>query len=325
MFERGIREVAVCGNRETNLLRSRLNRFAPAGMRVSYHEDPMPRGAAGAARDAALATSAQTFVIAEGTAIPNLDLGDLLAKHRESGARLTLVIHTETRRTDDRPVHVPSGIYVFERSAFELVPARGFCDIKETLIPALNAAGQRVLPYAAATAAPQVLNAATYMAVNDWVIEGLVRSNEELVGYHRSSQGLVHRDAYIARDASIIGPVLIGPGARILSGAVIVGPTSIGREATIEPGAMVSRSAIWRRAVVGECATVDRSIVGDDAVVAAETQALRGVVVADRKPEPTHSVSAPTVYATRTSASDIASRLGRLVFGAGWSRSPAAQ
>src|SRR5262245_19668783 len=43
----GVGEVAVCGNREPRLLQSRLSRYVPLGMKVSYHEDRMPRGAAG--------------------------------------------------------------------------------------------------------------------------------------------------------------------------------------------------------------------------------------------------------------------------------------
>ena len=322
----GVRDVAVCGNRETQILQSRLARHVPAGMRLSYRQDPMPRGAAGCARDAALSTDGQTFVVAEGTAIPNVDLEALLARHRQSGACVTVVVHTEVRRNADRVMHVPSGIYVFERRAFDGVASHGFCDIKETLIPQLYAKGERIEPFEAATAAARVLDAATYMAVNEWVIEELARSGEELEGYQRSAYGLVHRDAYVAKDASIIGPVLIGPGARVLSGAVLVGPTSVGREATIEAGAMVSRSAIWRRSVVGEFATIDRTIVADDAVVDAETQSILEIVTADQRGDSVPDwVDAQSVFAEPQTSMDMGARLGRLVFGAGWSRSPAAQ
>ena len=53
LHREGISDVAVCGTRETRLLEARLARHVPYGMTVSYHEDPMPRGAAGSARDAA--------------------------------------------------------------------------------------------------------------------------------------------------------------------------------------------------------------------------------------------------------------------------------
>jgi NDP-sugar pyrophosphorylase family protein len=322
----GIREVAVCGNRETRVLRSQLARHIPPGMTVSYHEDPMPRGAAGSARDAASATEAHTFVVADGTAIPDVDLSDLLLKHHTSGACVTVVVHTEARRNGGAALHVPSGIYVFTRRALDKVPTHGFCDIKEKLIPQLYGAGERIVAYEAAAAIPRVLDASTYMAVNEWMVEHLVSSGDEQDGYLRSGNGLVHRDAFVADDAAIVGPVLVAPGARILSGAVVIGPTSIGREATIGCGGLVSRSAVWRRSVIGEHAVADRCIVADDAVMEAGTQKFLGVVIAGRRSNSeTDWVARQVLDLPKNLAPEIGARLGRLVFGASWSRSPAAR
>ena len=47
---------------------------------------------------------------------------------------------------------------------------------------------------------------------------------------------------------------------------------------TIKSGALVSRSAVWRRSIVGANASADRCIVADDAVVGAEERAFRTVV-----------------------------------------------
>jgi NDP-sugar pyrophosphorylase family protein len=326
LHRQGIREVAVCGNRETRILQSRLARHVPLGMTVSYHEDPMPRGAAGSARDAAVLSGADTFVVADGTAIPNVDLSDLLSKHRSSGACVSVVFHSEARRNGNPALHVPSGIYVFERRAFAQVPPHGFCDIKERLIPLLYDAGERIVAYEASTAIPRVLDASTYIAVNEWMVEQLVRNDVTDDGYVRTAYGLVHRDAFVAEDACLVGPVLVGPGAQIESGAVVVGPTSIGREATIGRGVMISRSAVWRRSVVGEGATVDRCILADDAVVESGTQISRGVINAEGRSEAEADwVTQQTLHLPKRPALEVAAKLGRLVFGASWSRSPAAQ
>jgi mannose-1-phosphate guanylyltransferase len=296
-------------------------------MTVTYHEDPMPRGAAGSARDAALATEAQTFVVADGTTIPTADLSEVLQKHHSSGACVTVVVHSEARPNGNPALQVPSGIYVFARRAFDHVPPFGFCDIKEKLIPQLYDAGERIVAFETAAPTPRVLDAPTYMAVNEWMIERLVGNGAAHDGYVKSAHALVHRDAFIAGDAALVGPVLVGPGARVMSGAVIVGPASIGREATVESGGMVSRSAIWRRSTIGESAIADRCIVADDGVVEAGMQACRGVVIG-KAPAPEFDWAAQKhfqVELPKRSASDVAARLGRLVFGAGWSRSPAAQ
>jgi NDP-sugar pyrophosphorylase family protein len=326
LHQHGVRDVAVCGNRETRALQSKLSRHVPFGMKVTYYADAMPRGAAGSARDAALATDADTFVIAEGTAIPNVDLTDVLDKHYASGACVTVVVHCETRSSSSAPLQVPSGIYVFSRRAFDGVPAQGFCDIKEKLIPQLYSAGERIVPYDAPAATPRVLDSSTYMAVNEWMIERLTMNSETHKSYNKAGQALIHPEAFVAADAALVGPVLVGPGARIESGAVVVGPASIGREAVVESGATVSRSAIWRRSTIGENAMVDQCIIADDGVVEAGAHACLRVVVADRAIEtevdwvaqqPVHFPKRPTL--------DVGARLGRLVFGPSWSRSPAAQ
>jgi NDP-sugar pyrophosphorylase family protein len=135
LSDAGIQDVMVCANRESQALRSRLLRHVPQGMIASYQQDPMPRGAAGAIRDAAMATQAQTFVVAEGTAIPNVELRELLAAHRASGASATVVGYAARGRTGSPHVQVPSGIYVFDRAALDVVPLRGFSYTKENLFP----------------------------------------------------------------------------------------------------------------------------------------------------------------------------------------------
>jgi NDP-sugar pyrophosphorylase family protein len=293
-------------------------------MTVSYHEDPMPRGAAGAVRDAAAASSADTFVITDGTAIPNVDLHAVLLAHHAAKATVTVVVHSEPARNGNPCLQVPTGVYIFNREALRTVPLRGFYDIKENLIPELYRAGQRVVAYAAPNASPRVLDASSYLAVNEWVVEQLATSGEQPTGYVRSGNCLIHSDAVIADDAVFVGPALIGPGARVMSGAVVVGPTSIGREATIGPGVLVSRSAIWRRCVIGEHAVADRCILADDTVVEPYTQAFRAVMASNFRREP-EMIRDAAVEPRESASLELLRRMGRLLNSATWSRSPAAQ
>src|SRR5437879_9487381 len=110
LHQAGIEDVAVCANRETRALQPRLLGHVPHGMTLSYHEDPMPRGAAGSVADAASASDAETFVVADGTAVPNVNLGDLLSAHQSSGAALTVVVHAEPGSNGNRCLQAPSGI-----------------------------------------------------------------------------------------------------------------------------------------------------------------------------------------------------------------------
>jgi len=316
--------VTVCANRETQVLESRLLRHVPAGMSVAYQEDEMPRGAAGAVHDAVAASDADTFVVTEGTAIPNVNLASLLEAHRAAHAVATVVGYAAAGSNGQQAVQVPTGVYVFSREAFEALPLRGFQDIKENLLPQLYRSGKRVIAYTTPAANPRVLGASSYLAANEWMVEHLVTSGGLLDGYVRVGESLIHREAVIADDAVFVGPVIVAPGARVLSNAVVVGPTSIGCDATLGRGALVSRSAIWRRSVVGEHSVADRCILADDTIVAPHTQSFRTVLssVTRREAEPTRR---PVAESREAVSLELFRRMGRVLGGGTWSRSPAAQ
>jgi mannose-1-phosphate guanylyltransferase len=320
----GIRNVIVCANRETQAIEARLLSHAPGTMSVSYQEDAMPRGAAGAVRDAAAASDADTFVVAEGTAIPNVDLRELLDAHRASGAVATVVGYSASGRDGGAGVQVASGIYVFNREALNAVPLRGFHDIKENLLPQLYRSGKRVLAYAARSSNPRVMGASSYLAANEWMVDQLVARGEPLEGYRRSGESLIHRDAVVAEDAILVGPVLVAPGARVLAHAVIVGPTSIGCDATVGHSAFVSRSAVWRRSVIGEHAVADRCILGDDSLVAARSQVFRTVMATGSRPS-RKPLNEAALTVKESDSLELFRRMGRVLGGGTWSRSPAAQ
>ncbi len=277
MQNAGLRSVVVCGNRNSRALEAQLAQNYASELELSYLEDTMPRGAAGCVRDAALSSNSQTFVVTDGAAIPMVDLNELLEAHRRSGAAATIVVYDEPSGSV-HPALVPAGVYVFERRILEPISPIGFTDIKEHLVPNLVRAGERVVTYTSRGSVPRVLNADTYLAVNEYVTNDLVASRVPPEGYRLVGSALIHRDSVVASDVTMAGPIMIGPGVTIHSKAVIIGPTTIGCDVTIEGGALVSRSAIWRRAHIHSNAAIDRSIVADDAVIERDRSVYRAVV-----------------------------------------------
>lgn len=274
----GVQKAAVCTNRQTSNLRETLLEHGVLdGIELTFFEDPMPRGSAGCVRDAAAESTASTFVVASGTAIPNVDLGDLIERHRSAGAALTIVAHYEGGVPAGR--QIPSGIYVVERRALDLVKPVGYVDIKENLIPVLYDTGERVVTYSVAEPSPRILDLQTYLTANEWMVKRLA----EAQGGTDIGTRIIDRGAFIAADAVLIGPILLGQGARVMAGATIVGPTSIGAGSDVRSGALVSRCAVWRNCVVGEGAMADRSLIAGGATLAPSSQTVGGVKVADRR------------------------------------------
>jgi mannose-1-phosphate guanylyltransferase len=263
----GVQRATICANGSTGAIEDAVGGGAELDLALSYYRDRTPRGAAGCVRDAGLLAGTRTLVVADATAIPTLDLRDVLASHRASSAAVTVVVH---RDGSPSAPPAPAGIYVFDRRVLEQVSASGFQDIKENLIPRLHRAGERVLAHEAPSFCPHVFDAQTYLEVNEWMVERAARDA-------RPGRPLVHPAAIIERGARLVGPVQIGPDTCIRSGATVVGPTSIGEGSEVGPHAVVARSVLWDRSVVGEGALVHGCVVGRDGEVPAGATRLHAV------------------------------------------------
>jgi NDP-sugar pyrophosphorylase family protein len=275
----GVLRAVICANHASRTVEDAIGNGAELDMELRYYQDDTPRGAAGCVRDAALLTDSSTFVVADGGSIPTLDLVELLARHRSSGAAATVVVY---RGGSPAAPPSPAGIYVFERRVLDLVPDAGFQDIKENLIPRLHRSGELVIASETKGVSPRVLNAQTYLAANQWMLE-------RLVGQTENEGALIHPSAWVEPGARLVGPVQLGPRARIQSGCTIVGPTTIGPDTIVGRDAMVARSVLWSRCDVGERSVVHGCVVGNDAIVPPAAR-LFNVVRPPERPHPSPSL-----------------------------------
>jgi NDP-sugar pyrophosphorylase family protein len=279
----GASRVTICANGLAPQLREHLEPLRHLLPALTFHEDHSPRGAAGSARDAALATDGDLFVVADATTIPDVSLLRVLAEHQESRAALTIIVQPSAGGRAGSLV--PTGLYIFSRRAFEYVPAAGYQDIKESLIPRLYAAGELVVTSEAESQCPRVLDAKTYLAVSHRTIaRSAVPADIGDSSYDASP--VVDPSARISPSALLVGPVLVGPGVEIHDDAVIVGPASIGADSIVERGALVSRSVVWNACTIGADAQVDRAVLSTGVQVAASTRLVGTIHVAARPAAP---------------------------------------
>jgi mannose-1-phosphate guanylyltransferase len=265
----GVQRTVLCANSATALLRTVLGDGSAMSLSLEYFEDHEPRGPAGCARDAAMMSSANTFIVIEGTIVPTLDFGAMLDAHRASGASATVVVEFDRRRRgmSSGVRRQPAGIYVFERGALESVGQHGYQDIKEGLLGKLNAGGAHVAMHEVHGLSAKVLDYSSYAAVSRWLVSQSIERPAFLSHYHRVGEGMRHPTADVHPTARLIGPVLLGEGSRVEADAVIVGPASIGDRTVIRARALVSRSFVWDDCIIGEDASVDSSVLADFCVV----------------------------------------------------------
>ncbi|HET7695346.1 MAG TPA: NDP-sugar synthase [Vicinamibacterales bacterium] len=283
----GASRVTICANGLGAQLREHLEPLRHLLPALTFHEDQSPRGAAGSARDAALATDADLFVVADATTIPDVSLLRVLAEHQESRAALTIVVQPSSGAGSGRGSSlVPTGLYVFSRRAFEYVPAAGYQDIKESLIPRLYAAGELVVTSEAESQCPQVLDAQTYLAVSHRTIARTAAPAGIIGDALFEAAPTIDPSARISPTALLVGPVLVGPGVEIHDEAVVVGPASIGADSIVERGALVSRSVVWNGCTIGADAQVDRSVLSTGVTIEPSARLVGAIRVAARPAAP---------------------------------------
>ncbi len=278
LHKHGIREICICANSDTRYLRRYLGprtSFAD----IEFYEDVMPRGPAGCARDAWCDSACDRMLLVDGTIVPQLDLHDLLLAHVRARALASVAVSRHDLLDDcDDTILVPEGVYVFDERVRSFIPARGHCDVKESLLPSLHASGERTMAFEARVASPRVADTRRYADANEWVVARLCEQPEPPSGYQRVGEALIHEDSHLEDATQIIGPVLIGPSCRIGRAATIVGPVSLGSHVQVGAEAVICRSALWDRCHVGMRARMDRCVVTHGARVPPGAQ-LRGSVL----------------------------------------------
>jgi mannose-1-phosphate guanylyltransferase len=297
---RGVRRATICANSDTAAFRHCMGSGDSLGVSLDYYEDVMPRGPAGCMRDAAAGSEADTFVVADGTIVTQVDLDAVLRAHADQHADMTVVVSAADPARGLEPV----GIYVVSRTVLEMISSKGYQDIKEMLVPALYRQGLRVVPYSAAEGSSlHVTGAVSYLAASAWAAEYACLRPEPWIGFCRVGEACIHDSAAVSPAACLLGPVLVGPDCTIEGGVTILGPTSIGAGSYVERDAVLRQTAIWSGCRIGAGAILDDSVVVDGSTVEPR-MVLRSAIWAEGTADRPKRAGQPDSYWATASAGD---------------------
>lgn len=218
------------------------------GDALEYVVEPEPLGTGGAIAHAARGL-AQTFVVANGDVLTDLDLAALVRFHRDRRARMTIALHpvSDPSRygvvvTDsegavtafaEKPAPgtvaantINAGTYVVEPDVLDLIPDGRSVSLEYEVFPALVGAGLYARSFTGYWR--DIGTPASYLDAN---VERLPEA------------GAIDPSAVVDAGASVTGSV-VGPGCRV------------------EAGARVRRSVLLPGAVVAAGRRVDNQVVG---------------------------------------------------------------
>lgn len=208
------------------------------------------RGPAGLLHDIARQSKIENdtiVVAAEAAVYPPSTLDPLLL--RRANPSLAGAIGADDRNR-------PAGVYAFSAETIGRIPAIGFHDIKEQLLPSLYQSGERI---PCVRIVPEVLRLRDRDTYLKAVRESLA-SHSALIDQSP--------DAHVSASATLSGACIIGSGVRIEDGALI-------HDSVLMPGSRIGGGAV-----------VARGIVGPDAHLHARSVVRSAVVVRTARPIP---------------------------------------
>ncbi len=267
----GVREIVVNLHHRGDLIEADLGDGAALGVAITYSREEAILGTGGGIRRALplLAPRGDAddpFFVVNGKILIDLDLDDVLARHRAAGASATLVVRPDpdARRWGaiDAPdgggpirgllgdgAYMFTGVHVIEPSLAARLPDGESCIVRQGYVP-WHAAGVPLLAYQAAGYFMEHSTPERYLAGNFNVLRGVARLRHppgELTG--------VDPTARIDPSARVLPPVRVGPGAVIEAGAIVGPDVVIGAGARVARGVFLHRTVVWPGATAAAAAT----------------------------------------------------------------------
>lgn len=248
------------------------------GERLSYRFEPELLGTAGGVKGCADFFGDEPFLVISGDALTDIDLGAFLARHRQSGGIATLavkqvadtreygvVLHDRDGRItgfQEKPAPEEAlsdlgncGIYMFEPRIFDYFPARPFVDWAQDVFPVLL---ENDVPFYIHELGEYWNDVGSLSELRQGTVDALrgelhlqiegeevspgvlvaggvspLRADTELDGH-----AWIGRDVQIGEGVRLVGPIVLGDGARVgdraqLRGCIVFPGTKIAPESIL--------------------------------------------------------------------------------------------
>ncbi len=298
----GVRDLAANLHYHPDEIRRHFGDGEAFGVRLRYVFELELSGTAGGVGQFRELLGDDTFLVMSGDSLTDIDLTALLAAHREHGGMCTMavksvddpslygvVVHDDRdrvtgfqekpRREAARSNLCNCGIYVLEPRVFDYIPAGSFVDFAKDVFPAMMADDVPFHVWRVGSYWNDIGSLDVYRWGNFDALNGAVAI--DLPGREVRPGIRIAEGAWIAEDAVLDPPVLVGSGCRVEPGARLVGPVVLGDECRVGAGASIDRSIVWAGTSLGAAAAVRGSILGRRVLVGERAQIGPDGVVGD--------------------------------------------
>ena len=271
------------------------------GLKLRYVVEPMPLGTAGAVRYAGDSLT-ESVVVFNGDVLTQVDLGAVLALHRERRARATIVltpvdnprayglVETDAKRNIRRFLEKPgedeitcntinAGIYVLEPDTFDRIPKETAWSIERSFFPSLIDRGETFVAYVYDGYWIDIGTPAKYLQVHRDIMDGRYQA-PPFAG--APGRPWIAEGARVEDGAELHGPCFVDEGAVLKAGSRILPYSVIGRQTHVEEAAVIDGAIIWANGWIGREATIRGSILGRNCHVGRNAILETPVVLGDK-------------------------------------------
>jgi mannose-1-phosphate guanylyltransferase / phosphomannomutase len=313
--EHGLTDVVVTVAFMPQAIRGYFGTGETLGMEIGYSVEESPLGTAGSVRLAADQLD-ETFLVISGDALCDVDLGALIAFHRERGAAVTIglksvdnplefgIVVTDEEGRVERFLEKPSwsqvfsdtintGIYVLEPEVLQQVPTDRPYDFSKELFPLLLEMGRPIYGYAMDGYWQDIGNLDQYRQANFDALEGNVRL--KIDGIRIRGDIWIGEGAEIEDLERVEGPAYIGNYCRIGRDAVVGEHSVLSNSVTLRERARTTRSVIDAATHVGRSALIEGAILGRSCDIRAHVHIQEGAAIGDEVRIGSESVVMPGV------------------------------
>ena len=298
----GFNEIMINLHYLGNVIEDYLGDGSKLGVSISYsHEDKL-WGDAGSVKkcEAFFTQSSEPFLVVGGDDISDKNLTKLVKSHTDKGTLATIglslvddpseygiVLMNETGRIT-RFLEKPkgevifsntanTGVYVFDPSIFDHIPAGVFYGFGHNLFPRLLEQGMPLFGHLTAAYWKDVGNLQVYRTTQYDALAGRVALN--LPAKESKKYVWIGENVEIHPTAEIGYPVFIGDNVRIEENAQLLENTIIGNNCVVESGASLRETILWEGAVVMRNTQLERCVVGRNCHVKSNAAVFDGVIV----------------------------------------------
>jgi NDP-sugar pyrophosphorylase family protein len=246
-----------------------------------------------------------SVVVFNGDVLTQVDLGAVIALHRERKAKATIVltpvenpsayglVETDARGNILRFLEKPNadeitcdtinaGIYVLEPDTFDRIPKDTPWSIERSFFPSLIERHETFVAYVYRGYWIDIGTPEKYMQVHRDIMDGRYVAHRAAPFVTTPGAAWVSPDASVEDGAVVEAPCFIDEGTVVKAGARVGPYTVIGRQCHIEEHAVLDRAIVWANNRVSQDAIVRESILGRHCHIGRNASVEDGVVLGDK-------------------------------------------